>query len=313
VVELADNAPIEAVALLLAVPVVLDVLPPLDELLLFVEFPTDPAVPFAPAAARFPVALNAPVELLVCVLFAVAPRVDEADLLELAFNEPFAAKAFVVPLELEEFSAALLVTEPDLLEFSANAFVVEPDFVEFEEAEADSSNEDDFCPPDCCIRLLVELAVVEWLFSLELSSVRDASFVVEWLYVELMLDVDEFEDVLVSVLWTVSSVFAPREYFEMLASELLELSIMLVWFTFAPSLLPTVVRLPSYTFTPLATRASEEFTILTPLAPISTLPLIFTVAELFSVTVELLAATADCSSPAAVTLSIWLSRSGCFS
>jgi hypothetical protein len=48
----------------------------------------------------------------------------------------------------------------------------------------------------------------------------------------------------------------------------------------------------------------------TPLAPFSTLPEILTVAVLFSVTVELFAAIADCSSPAAVTLSIWLSRIG---
>lgn len=56
--------------------------------------------------------------------------------------------------------------------------------------------------------------------------------------------------------------------------------------------------------------ASEEFTTLTPLAPIRALPERFTVPVLFSVTLELFAAIADCSSPAAVTLSIWLSRRG---
>jgi hypothetical protein len=66
-------------------------------------------------------------------------------------------------------------------------------------------------------------------------------------------------------------------------------------------------------FTPLPTSASVEFTILTPLAPSSAVPERFTVAVLFSVTVELLAATEEFSSPAAVTLSIWLSRIGCLS
>jgi hypothetical protein len=69
----------------------------------------------------------------------------------------------------------------------------------------------------------------------------------------------------------------------------------------------------SYMLTPLATSESDELTILTPLAPMSAVPERFTVPVLFSVTVELLAAIAEFSSPAAVTLSIWLSRSGCLS
>jgi hypothetical protein len=69
----------------------------------------------------------------------------------------------------------------------------------------------------------------------------------------------------------------------------------------------------SYMFTPLATRPSDEFTMLTPLAPMREVPERFVVAVLFSLTVELLAATEEFSSPAAVTLSIWLSRSGCLS
>jgi hypothetical protein len=84
---------------------------------------------------------------------------------------------------------------------------------------------------------------------------------------------------------------------------------------------PTVVALVeallnallSYMLTPLATSASEEFTMLTPLAPIRAVPERFTVPVLFSVTVELLAAIEEFSSPAAVTLSIWLSRSCCLS
>ena len=61
--------------------------------------------------------------------------------------------------------------------------------------------------------------------------------------------------------------------------------------------------------TPLATSPSEELTMLTPLAPIKAVPERFTVPVLVSVTVELLAAIEEFSSPAAVTLSIWLSRS----
>jgi hypothetical protein len=56
-VSLADNAPMDAVALLFARPVVFEVLPPLEELLLLVELPTELAVPFAPAAARLAVEL----------------------------------------------------------------------------------------------------------------------------------------------------------------------------------------------------------------------------------------------------------------
>jgi len=69
----------------------------------------------------------------------------------------------------------------------------------------------------------------------------------------------------------------------------------------------------SYTLTPLATMASDEFTMLTPDAPSRAVPERFTVPVLFSLTVELLAAIEEFSSPAAVTLSIWLSRSGCLS
>ena len=72
-------------------------------------------------------------------------------------------------------------------------------------------------------------------------------------------------------------------------------------------------ELASYTFTPLPTIASLEFTMLTPEAPKSAVPERFTVPVLFSVTLELFAAIEEFSSPAAVTLSIWVSRSGCLS
>jgi hypothetical protein len=88
---------------------------------------------------------------------------------------------------------------------------------------------------------------------------------------------------------------------------------LLLWFTVVELVEALLSALLSYTLTPLPTSASLEFTMLTPLAPSSAVPERFTVAVLFSVTVELLAAIAEFSSPAAVTLSIWLSRSGCLS
>jgi hypothetical protein len=87
----------------------------------------------------------------------------------------------------------------------------------------------------------------------------------------------------------------------------------LAWFTVVPLVEALLNALLSYTLTPLATSPSDEFTILTPLAPIRAVPERFTVPVLFSLTVELLAAIEEFSSPAAVTLSIWLSRSGCLS
>ena len=47
-VVLADNAPLDAVALLFAEPVVVEVLPPLEALLLFVELPTIQRCPLIP-------------------------------------------------------------------------------------------------------------------------------------------------------------------------------------------------------------------------------------------------------------------------
>ena len=75
-------------------------------------------------------------------------------------------------------------------------------------------------------------------------------------------------------------------------------------FTSALPVFSVEVSVPLYTFAPLATSASAELTMFTPLAPINALPARLTLPLLVSVTVELFAATADCSSPAAVTLSI---------
>ena len=79
----------------------------------------------------------------------------------------------------------------------------------------------------------------------------------------------------------------------------------------------SAVRLLSYTFTPFATRLSVELTMLRPLAPINAVPLRFTEPVVVVLTVELFAAIEppDASPPSlcpAVTLSIWLSRIGCF-
>jgi len=90
---------------------------------------------------------------------------------------------------------------------------------------------------------------------------------------------------------------------------------LLLWLTLVPVPVASLARLASYTLTPSATSASLELTILTPLAPISAFPLRFTEPVDVVVTVELFAAMlppdAALLSPA-VTLSIWLSFSGCF-
>jgi hypothetical protein len=126
-VALADSAPSDAVALLFARPVVFEVAPLLVELLLLVELPTDPAVPFAPAAARLPVELKAAVLLLAWLLFAVAPNVPAAVWLLLAVRDALCAKAFVVALDL----------------------------VELFEAEADSDAVAVLLPLACCVLLLL--------------------------------------------------------------------------------------------------------------------------------------------------------------
>jgi hypothetical protein len=87
----------------------------------------------------------------------------------------------------------------------------------------------------------------------------------------------------------------------------------LAWLTVVPLVEALLNALLSYMLTPLPTSESEELTMLMPLAPMRAVPERFTVPVLFSLTVELLAATEEFSSPAAVTLSIWLSRIACLS
>lgn len=72
-------APSCAVVLLAAVPTLDEVLPPLDALLLNVELPTVPAVPFLPARALFDVEPKLAVALSDFALEAVVPRVPAAD------------------------------------------------------------------------------------------------------------------------------------------------------------------------------------------------------------------------------------------
>jgi hypothetical protein len=84
-------------------------------------------------------------------------------------------------------------------------------------------------------------------------------------------------------------------------------------FTSVPVVEVSLSSLLSYTLTPSATSESVEFTMLTPEAPMSAVPERVTAPVLFSVTLELLAAIEEFSSPAAVTLSIWLSTIGCLS
>lgn len=88
-------------------------------------------------------------------------------------------------------------------------------------------------------------------------------------------------------------------------------SIELDCFTSVPVVETSLTALLSYMLAPSPTSASDELTMLTPEAPSSEVPERLTVPVLFSVTVELLAATAEFSSPAAVTLSIWVSLIAC--
>lgn len=150
-VPLADNAPSEAVLLLVWPPVVFEVLPPPDAVLLLVELPDDPAVPFAPAAARLPVELKLPVALFAWLLLAVAPNVAAAVLALLAVRDALCAKAFVVALELLELLAA----------------------------EADSDAVAVLLALACCMLLSLAPKVFAELCIFELSSVNDVVSLVE--------------------------------------------------------------------------------------------------------------------------------------
>jgi hypothetical protein len=77
--------------------------------------------------------------------------------------------------------------------------------------------------------------------------------------------------------------------------------------TVAPEFEPFVVRLPSYTLTPLATELPEALTMLTPLAPFSALPERVTLLLSLVVTVDLFAATAPALPPVSVCPAVTLS------
>ena len=142
-VALLDDPPLAAVVVLPAVPTFEEVLPPLEALLLKVELPVDEAVEpvVGKVAAEFAVEPEADVSLLACALFAVAPSVAPSDLLELFVREPFAAKAFVVALDL----------------------------LELEDSEAASDAVKSLLALACCMWSLVWLKVVDELLLLELS------------------------------------------------------------------------------------------------------------------------------------------------
>jgi hypothetical protein len=135
VVELPDVAPLVAERLSPAVPALDEVLPPLAELLVFVALLTFVAVPFVPAATVFAVEPLLDVALPVFPVLAVTPRVAASDLVSLFVSDPFAAKAFVVALDL----LALL------------------------EADEVSVDEAVWLAVACCILVSLELAVSEEL------------------------------------------------------------------------------------------------------------------------------------------------------
>jgi hypothetical protein len=224
VVPLLALAGPDEVVLLLAVPTLEEVLPPLAELLLNVELPTDPELPPVPEDAALAVVPEDDVELVPFEAFAVTPNVPASDLLLLAVKEPFVENAFVVPLALLEFSAATFVVPLEKLEPSAatfvvplalfevadNTFVVPLDFVALAEAEEDSLAVKLLLAPACCMCVSLELNVFELLFVLESSLEYVLSLLLVAFNEELMLDVDVFVLVTFELLFTVSSLFCPR-------------------------------------------------------------------------------------------------------
>jgi len=105
-VAFAANAPPETVVSLFALPVVVDVAPPLDALVLDDEAPLFFALPSGPAAAKFRLAPEPDVLLLECDLSADASSDAEAVLALVASSAAFVANEFVVPLDLVAFAEA---------------------------------------------------------------------------------------------------------------------------------------------------------------------------------------------------------------
>ena len=138
-------------------------------LLVLVVVPPLEAVPFVPAAAKFPVLFEVAALVLVLAKFAVPARVADELFEALAFRAPLAASLFVVPLDLLLLAANAFVKLLDSLLLAESAFVVPLDSLALAakalvvpllllaalDSEADWLNDDDFCPPDCCMLVSV--------------------------------------------------------------------------------------------------------------------------------------------------------------
>jgi hypothetical protein len=80
-------------------------------------------------------------------------------------------------LDLSALAANAFVVELDLFAAVSRAFVVALDLFALLDSEADSVNEDAFCPPDCCILVSVVLKVFDFTSVVALSLVYDLSLV----------------------------------------------------------------------------------------------------------------------------------------
>lgn len=183
-VALLADPPLAAVVVLPAVPTFEEVLPPLEALLLNVELPVDEAVEpvVGKVAAEFAVEPEADVSLLACALFAVTPSVAPSDLVELFVRDPFAAKAFVVALDL----------------------------LELEDSEAASDAVRLLLALACCMLLLVLVKLSDEVWFLDSLSVDVLASVVEWFSEVLRLEEKLLLLVVFELLSTVSWLFFPR-------------------------------------------------------------------------------------------------------
>jgi hypothetical protein len=189
----ADELP-WAKVLLDAVPPDVEVAPLLAELLLRSEPPDVPELPPTPELAAFDVVPLPDVLLVACALLADAVIVPAADVEPVAVNEPLDAK--------------LSETAADLLEFL--------------EAEADSISLELLAALTCCELLFVSIALMEVLWLDALSSVSDWSWVVWVFSAPLRVKESELLFVTSELALTDSWLFAPREYFERLATDELD-------------------------------------------------------------------------------------------
>jgi hypothetical protein len=131
----------------LAVPVVLEVAPPEELLLVSVEAPLLLAELFEPVVATvFPVLLNVPVALVLCAELAEAFKLPVNDFDELAFRELLEDLEAVAPSDFE----SLAITE-ELEDLEADALSESVELFELDALELDDA-------------LFIELAVSEMVF-----------------------------------------------------------------------------------------------------------------------------------------------------